>query len=1263
MYFSRRKFIKTVGLSGAFLAARFRGLSQRVDISASSSPCFLHTGTGFAPFLDKFLDKIHPGTDAFVTEKYAAELSTILETWRVSFCAATRDLKLIQNLVSETIYAPPFANATIHTIHSNSPVVSAKITFPGPAQLSRAAFISDLQQYLSPFKSIDVAELQISGIQIRQDEPLQLWTSIHYDILGTIGQQQREERTGLWELTWQKTPQGEWKILAWHALGESRSGLKGAGFQDITAACLAGNRSYDEQMQHGIEYWCTTLDGASGIDIYGNNGISVGDYDGDGFDDLYVCQPAGLPNRLYRNRGDGTFEDVTEAAGVGVLDGTSSAIFADLNNSGHQDLIVVRTNGPLLFINRGNGTFEYRPDAFHFAKQPQGTFTAVAVADYDRDGLLDVYFCLYSYYQGLSEYEFPSPYYDAQNGPPNFLLKNHGSWTFEDVTSSSGMNQNNNRYSFACGWNDYNNDGWPDLYVVNDFGRKNLYRNQGNGTFVDVSAEAEVEDPGAGMSVCWFDYDNDGFDDLYVANMWSAAGKRVVQQKQFLPGTPENILRVYRQHANGNSLFHNEGRKAAFRDVTDESGTRLGGWSWSSDALDVDSDGLSDLYVVNGFISGPKKENLSSFFWRQVVNRSLASGGNSKDYEQVWNAINEFIRSDYSWSGYQRNNFYLNNGDGSFTEASGVLGLDFLDDSRSFALADIEHDGRLEIILKNRTSPQIRVLHNQIQNLGFSVSFSLKGTKSNRDAIGAVIEVETPDGRQRSTVRAGSGFLAQHTKVVLFGLGHAQNPLRVTVQWPSGIKQVFEDVPVKHQIHFEEGIAEFKAVPFRPQREIAPLSNASTIGHLPASSESWLVEPIQAPNFKLPDLQGSIYTLADAKQTPLALVFGKSDCSHSDKQLQALQKSWPKCKQNGLGLIAVIVGSDKVPTSKAAFSENHRFSFPILMSDEKTSAVYNIFHRYLYERRRDMELPTSFLINRKGEVVKVYSGFVDPERILKDWLSAPAGTDETARRALPFPGHYFGNGFHHNYFTYGIAFLQYGYLDQALAFFKDAVARNPSYADAYYNIGTIYLNKSQFREARENLEKAVGLDPADADAWNNLGMIYGEQEHYDRALQSFQRAVALRPTYILALQNLVKLYVYQKRIDAAKRVLQKAIAIDPAQPDLHLGLATLLVNENDLAGAKIEFDRVVELSPGNAEALNDLGVVLMQTGDPAGALLNFEACLRVAPDFDMPYLNIALLLKSSGNLKSARDVLSKYLQNHPDNTAVLRAIRELDSTK
>src|ERR1700675_2930798 len=193
--------------------------------------------------------------------------------------------------------------------------------------------------------------------------------------------------------------------------------------------------------------------------------------------------------------------------------------------------------------------------------------------------------------------------------------------------------------------------------------------------------------------------------------MWVCFGMRISETKSFHEKEPENIRAFYRQHARGNSLYRNQGN-GKFKNVGSQEGVEMGRWAWSSDAWDFDHDGYSDLYVANGYISGPDTRDLGSFFWRQVVGNSPSTSTPSLPYERGWNAINELIRSDSTWNGYERNTLYLNNRNGTFSEISGVSGLDFLDDSRSFALADLDHDGRLEVILKNRNSPQLRVLQN-----------------------------------------------------------------------------------------------------------------------------------------------------------------------------------------------------------------------------------------------------------------------------------------------------------------------------------------------------------------------------------------------------------------------------------------------------------------------------------------------------------------------------------------------------------------------
>src|SRR5947199_4449503 len=336
--------------------------------------------------------------------------------------------------------------------------------------MEREAFIQGLRAFFE-FTMLQCAEFKLTGIQVRTMPPLVFQTRMRYDVAGRKAGASFEERVGAWNFEWERDSSGKLWIRKWQGISQTRSRAERPIFRDVTAASLGKNRSYQEQLLRGADHWRTVLDGASGIDVYGNNGLAVGDFDNNGFDDLYVCQPAGLPNRLYRNRGDGTFEDVTEKSGTGVLDATACALFADFQNKGVQDLLVVCGSGPLLFLNQGNGKFLIKRDAFKFVRPPQGTFAHAALADFDGDGLLDIYFCLYSYYLGLDQYHYPVPYFDARNGPPNFLLHNEGNGTFVDRTEAAGLSVENDRYSFACAWGVLIGSGSPALDVVNVFRR------------------------------------------------------------------------------------------------------------------------------------------------------------------------------------------------------------------------------------------------------------------------------------------------------------------------------------------------------------------------------------------------------------------------------------------------------------------------------------------------------------------------------------------------------------------------------------------------------------------------------------------------------------------------------------------------------------------------------------------------------------------------------------------------------------------------
>ena len=321
----------------------------------------------------------------------------------------------------------------------------------------------------------------------------------------------------------------------------------------------------------------------------------------------------------------------------------------------------------------------------------------------------------------------------------------------------------------------------------------------------------------------------------------------------------------------------------------------MGRWSWSTDAWDFDHDGYPDLYVANGYISGIDRRDASSFFWRQVVAKSPQDSSPSPDYERGWSAINELIRADSTWNGHERNVFFANNRDGTFSDVSGVVGMDFRDDSRAFALADLDGDGRLEIVLKNRNAPQIRILRLAMDGIGNSIAFRLRGHKSNRDAIGAAVTVEAGTLRQTKYLQAGSGFLSQHTKELFFGLGKAQDPVRATVKWPGGLTQKFDSLPVNHRIEIQEGATDFQALPFSKLPALWAIHQGrDRQGELvPPSVGTWLIDPVRALDFSLPDLAGDLRDLRSLVANYLLLNFWKADSVVCRDQLHQLTQSWP----------------------------------------------------------------------------------------------------------------------------------------------------------------------------------------------------------------------------------------------------------------------------------------------------------------------------------------------------------------------------------
>jgi hypothetical protein len=416
------------------------------------------------------------------------------------------------------------------------------------------------------------------------------------------------QQNATWLCQWTRSANGPPRLSSVRVedFEEVTSRRQGTWFADCTEAVLADNDSFQEQITKGLNHWLRRVERVHGMQIYARTGLAIGDVSGDGLDDVYVCQPGGLPNRLFVQDPSGAASDRSRWAGVDWLDHTSSALLVDLDDDGDQDLVLATSAGVMLLANDSSGRFHRRGRL-----EVERSVESLSAADYDNDGDLDLYVCVYraNGYQALDE---RFVYHDANNGGSNRLFRNESStsssWQFVDVTRTTGLDTSNRRWSLAASWEDFDNDGDQDLYVANDYGKNCLYRNDG-GQFAEIADQVGVVDSGSGMSACWGDFNRDGWMDLYVGNMFSAAGSRVAAQPKFRPGGEAATRTLYRRFAKGNSLFQNV-RGHDFKEVGATAAVEMARWAWSSLLVDIDNDGWEDAVVANGFISAQDTRDL-----------------------------------------------------------------------------------------------------------------------------------------------------------------------------------------------------------------------------------------------------------------------------------------------------------------------------------------------------------------------------------------------------------------------------------------------------------------------------------------------------------------------------------------------------------------------------------------------------------------------------------------------------------------------------
>ena len=554
---------------------------------------------------------------------------------------------------------------------------------------------------------------------------------------------------------------------------------------------LTAINSYDDPAMWGSRYH-EFNSGAIGT------GIAIADFDGDGRPDIFVVSKTG-PNHLYRNLGGMRFEDVTERAGVaGPVDAwKQGAAFVDVNNDGLLDIYVCRMGAPnLLYINQGDGTF--REEAAPRGLALSDGSGMASFYDYDRDGSLDVL--------------VQTNLLDAEHQPTgqrNHLFHNDGRGYFTEVTDASGIEGRAQGHSAT--WWDFEESGWPGLYIANDFAVPDrLYRNNGDGTFADVISAVVPHMPHFSMGADLADLNNDGHLDLLVADMAGSTREAdfrgMAKLRSALP-SDDLYPRAAPQYMQ-NALYIGTGTGRVM-EAAHLAGLEATDWTFSVLMEDFDQDGRVDVYFTNGMVR--------EFNNADLVQRSLGAA-----------SVAERIRTmKMSPPLAQRHRAYRNLGDLRFEDVSAEWGLDQVGIGFGAAVGDLDGDGDMDVVFTNYNG-QVTLCRNDVDT-GHAVIFELRGTASNRFGVGATVRIITADGPQMRTLTLARGYLSTSEPIVHFGLGNNTVIKEVTVDWPSGRRQSYSNLPADRRYTITETKAPSEAPPRRPNPQFVESSREANL--------------------------------------------------------------------------------------------------------------------------------------------------------------------------------------------------------------------------------------------------------------------------------------------------------------------------------------------------------------------------------------------------------------------------------------------------
>jgi FG-GAP-like repeat/ASPIC and UnbV len=508
--------------------------------------------------------------------------------------------------------------------------------------------------------------------------------------------------------------------------------------------------------------------------------LNLYDLDGDGLSEIILP----LNNEVYRRRAGGEYapETLCREPARGVF----TAVVADFDGDGAADLLCATPDGLVLFSGSKDGKFD-APGRLAWKASPLLVNPmALTCGDVDGDGDLDVF--LAQYKLPYADGQMPTPYYDANDGYPAYLLLNDGHGNLTDATVAAGLESKRRRRTFSASLADLDNDGRLDLVVVSDFAGLDLYRNDGHGHFTDVTRAWVPESHAFGMAQTMADFNSDGRLDLLVIGMPSPAVDRLEHLDLWRPGDTEDH-RLRREMAFGNRLFLAKA-SGGFEKALANGSIARSGWSWGCTAFDFDNDGFPDVYITNGMESRNSVHDYDPEFWLHdqfVAN----SSPNLAVYDYIRGKVTRLRGRGGSYGGYDKNRLFLNQGGASFVEAAHLFGVALELDSRNVVSDDLDGDGRVDLLVTSfepwpHPSQTLRIYRNKLEDGGNWIGFRFREEGRGRSPVGVRVTIRYGGRTAVRQIVTGDSHRAQHASTVHFGLGKAERVDTAEIRYPGG---------------------------------------------------------------------------------------------------------------------------------------------------------------------------------------------------------------------------------------------------------------------------------------------------------------------------------------------------------------------------------------------------------------------------------------------------------------------------------------------